>query len=206
MKQASWLELEALQCERDDRLLFSGLSLAAGPGELWQVAGPNGAGKSTLLRILVGLYGFFEGRVHWQTPDAGRDSLAFIGHRSGLREELTAGENLAWLCSLNVQSAAGIEAALAQVGMAGYEDVPVGQMSAGQQRRVALARLWLPGKPVWVLDEPFTALDSDGVALLESRLREHAAGGGLVIYSSHHRLADDVRQVLLGRGPGEVRA
>lgn len=201
----SWLlKVETLACERDDRLLFRDLGFRAAGGELWQVAGPNGAGKSTLLRILAGLFGFYSGRVCWSMAGVPTQQILFLGHRSGLREELTARENLAWYCALHQQPVSAIDAALTSVGMAGYEDVPVAQMSAGQQRRVALARLWLPGKQVWILDEPFTAVDAAGVDMLEQRLRQQVADGGLVIYSSHHRLAEDSRQVLLGQGPGAV--
>lgn len=204
LSEQGLLEVESLACERDDRRLFHDLSFRAAAGELWQVAGPNGAGKSTLLRILAGLYGFHEGHFRWHLPEPASAGLLFLGHRNGLRDELTALENLRWLCALHDQPVHGLEVALDLVGMAGYGDVPLAQMSAGQQRRVALARLWLPGKPVWVLDEPFTALDAGGVLLLEGRLREHVAAGGLVLYSSHHRLADDVHQVLLGDGAGQV--
>ena len=198
------LQVEALGCERDERLLFSELDFAACAGEIWQVAGPNGAGKTTLLRILAGLHGFHDGRVRWQVPGAQRrdahDQILFLGHLPGLREELTAEENLRWLCALHQQPVSDIPAALAAAGLAGYADAPVAAMSAGQKRRVALARLWLPGKAVWILDEPFTAIDVQGVAQIEARLREHAAGGGLVLYTSHHRLADDIRQIHLGGG------
>lgn len=202
------LTLDALSCERDDRLLFSQLSLTASAGEIWQVAGANGAGKTTLLRVLVGLHGFYEGEVRWQLPGChhrqGRDGLLYLGHRPGLRDELTALENLRALCAIHQQDATLLPAALAAVGLRGFEDAPVGSLSAGQKRRVALARLWLPGKPVWVLDEPFTAIDLDGVALLEQQLRVHAAAGGLVIYTSHHRLAGDIHQVHLGAARPQV--
>lgn len=204
MSEQVLLEVQSLACERDDRSLFRDLSLRASAGELWQVAGPNGAGKSTLLRILAGLYGFYSGQFHWRLPEPAAAGVLFLGHRSGLREELTAADNLRWLCALHQQPVDQLESVLAHAGMDGYADVPVGQMSAGQQRRVALARLWLPGKPVWILDEPFTAVDAAGVMLLEQRLREHVADGGLVLYSSHHRLAEDSHQVLLGDGPGRV--
>lgn len=196
------LRVEQLGCERDERVLFRDLAFDACAGEIWQVAGANGTGKTTLLRILAGLHGFHDGRVRWQVPGAlhasAHDQILFLGHLAGLREELTAQENLRWLCALHHQPTALISAALAAVGLAGYEDAPVAAMSAGQKRRVALARLWLPGKAVWILDEPFTAIDAAGVALIEQRLRKQAAAGTLVIYTSHHRLAADTRQIHLG--------
>ena len=207
----SLLTVEALGCERDDRLLFSGLTFTAQAGDIWQVVGPNGAGKTTLLRILAGLFGFYEGVVTWQDALALRQNMLYLGHRPGLREELTPLENLTWLSALHGQgrdAALGrmLGDALAAVGLAGFEEVPVGHLSAGQKRRVALARLWLPGKPVWILDEPFTAIDAEGVALIEARLQQHAQAGGLVIYTSHHRLAADIRQIRLGDGRSEVLA
>lgn len=196
------LQCEDLFCERDDRILFEGLSFALETGEVMQVAGPNGAGKSTLLRILAGLSGQFEGRVSWPAAASGqrdyRQDLLYIGHRAGIREELTALENLAWWCRLHRQASVDLMAALAQVALAGFEDVPVSMLSAGQKRRVMLALLWCTEKPVWLLDEPFTALDSAGVMQLEARLRAHAEQGGLVVYSSHHRLSEQVRHLHLG--------
>jgi heme exporter protein A len=196
--QDAWLTVEQLHCERDDRLLFDGLSFSAASGQLWQVVGPNGAGKTTLLRILVGLHGHFEGKVDWQVAGDLREQLLYIGHQPGLRDELTPLENLRWLDALHGERDVDLWAALAQVGLTGFEDVPVAHLSAGQKRRVALARLWPGRKPVWVLDEPFTAIDASGVAQVEARLAEHAEQGGLVIYTSHHRLNDRVRQLHLG--------
>lgn len=205
------LQADQLTCERDDRVLFEGLSFAARAGEVWQVAGPNGAGKTTLMRIIAGLHGDFSGQLDWPLARAsGRDprqQLLTIGHRPGLRSELTPLENLRWWLALHQSELDVVEAeqALARLGLAGYETVPVAQMSAGQTRRVALSMLWLLNKSVWLLDEPFTALDVDGVALIEARLRQLADGGALVLYSSHHRVNGEARQVRLGNGPGEVR-
>jgi heme exporter protein A len=205
------LQAEDLTCERDDRVLFAGLSFAAAAGEIWQVAGPNGAGKTTLMRIIAGLHGHYEGHLRWPVAvSAGKDprqQMLSLGHRPGLRAELTALENLRWWLALHQQPLVTDQAerALARLGLAGYEAVPVAQLSAGQTRRVALSLLWLLDKSVWLLDEPFTALDVEGVALIETRLRELADGGALVLYSSHHRLNGEARQICLGRGAGEVR-
>jgi heme exporter protein A len=205
------LQAEQLTCERDDRTLFEGLSFRAFAGEIWQVAGPNGAGKTTLLRIIAGLHGHYDGEVRW--PDAEvagldpRQQLLTIGHRAALRTELTPLENLRWWLALHQQrlQPERVEAALVQLGLAGYDTVPVAQLSAGQTRRVALSLLWLLDKRVWLLDEPFTALDADGVVLIETRLRELAANGALVLYSSHHRLNGEARQIQLGQGRGSVQ-
>ena len=201
------LQVDALGCERDERSLFVGLTFTAHAGDVWQVAGPNGAGKTTLLRILAGLFGFYDGHLRWQLPLTLRESMLYLGHRPGLREELTPLENLTWLSALHGQKQdAALMAALSAVGLGGFEDLPVAHLSAGQKRRVALARLWLPGKSVWILDEPFTAIDAEGVALVEAQLRKHAAAGGLVIYTSHHQLAADTRQILLGQGTARISA
>lgn len=192
------LQVRNLACERDDRLLFSELTFAASVGQLWQVAGPNGAGKTTLLRMLAGLFTHYEGEIHWLLDGDPREQLLYIGHQPGLRDELTAIENLRWLNALHGWRDLDVWAALARVGLTGFEDVPVAGLSAGQKRRVALARLWLGEKKVWILDEPFTAIDAGGVTLVERRLAEHARRGGLVIYTSHHRLNDRVRQLHLG--------
>lgn len=198
------VQANALFCERDARILFKGLSFSAKSGEIWQVVGPNGAGKTTLLRILAGLFQFFDGDVMWHgVARHEAKPLLYLGHRAGLREELTAEENLKWLAALHRQPLGDIAAALSQVGLRGYEDVFVADMSAGQKRRVALARLWLPGKQVWILDEPFTALDVDGVAMMEVRLREFANEGGLVIYTSHHKVDENCKIIQLGKKAGQ---
>lgn len=176
-------------------MLFRDLAFSAGDGEIWQITGANGAGKTTLLRILVGLHGFYEGEVHWRQPLA--PSLLYLGHQPGVREELSPRENLHFSQALCGQGG-DADAALDAVGLYGFEDVPVGRLSAGQKRRVALARLWLDERPVWVLDEPFTAIDQDGVERLDARLRQAATTGTLVLYTSHHRVGDNVRRLHLG--------
>lgn len=193
------VQAQDLFCERDARVLFEALSFHAKSGEIWQVVGPNGAGKTTLLRILAGLFQFYEGKVYWHGVSASEASpLLFLGHKAGVREELTAQENLQWLAALHGQPQDAIPQALEAVGLRGYETVAVADMSAGQKRRVALARLWLPDTKVWILDEPFTALDVDGVTLIEQHLKTFAQQGGLVIYTSHHKVDAQCQQVRLG--------
>ncbi len=196
------LVLEQLSCERDDRLLFSGLSLTASAGEIWQITGANGAGKTTLLRILVGLHGFYEGVCQWWQPQW-QQELLYLGHQPGVREELNPLENLRYACALSEQGGDPM-AALAAVGLQGFEDVPAAHLSAGQKRRIALARLWLEHKAVWVLDEPYTAIDQDGVAALDQRIQQAAQAGALVIYTSHHQVGDGVRRLHLAHGQAEV--
>jgi len=201
-----------LSCVRDERTLFSGLSFTIEPGEMVQIEGRNGAGKTSLLRILAGLSSPDAGEVRWQGVSTRRQrdifhqQLLYLGHQPGVKSVLTAFENLAFYLSVNgpmVRGNASAEAiyqALENVGLLGYEDVTVGQMSAGQQRRVALARLWLSDAPLWILDEPLTAIDKQGVATLIALFEQHAQRGGMVLLTTHQDLQGvnrDVRKLRL---------
>lgn len=189
------LTLEHLSCERDARPLFSGLEARFHAGEQWQVQGPNGSGKTTLLRAIAGIGATARGRILWrgrpvqEDPWAFRRSLLYIGHSPGIKGALTPLENLAWYRALSAGTLSSDSlSALAEVGLAGYEDIPCHQLSAGQLRRVALARLYLSSAPLWILDEPFTAIDKAGVAVLEARFEAHVAAGGLVVMTSHQEV------------------
>jgi heme exporter protein A len=194
---------------RDGRTLFKELNLQLEAGRVLQVEGVNGAGKTTLLRILCGLTQPREGSVYWKGDDIRQcrtvyyEDLLYIGHHPGIKLELTALENLRFFHSLGGHdgAATALEQALEQVGLYGYEESPVRTLSAGQRRRVALARLWLSMAPLWVLDEPFTAIDRNGIRNLEIRLLHHIQAGGLVIMTSHQAVRLDgcpVQQLLLG--------
>ncbi|MDP2140866.1 MAG: cytochrome c biogenesis heme-transporting ATPase CcmA [Gammaproteobacteria bacterium] len=189
------LQASALFCERDERVLFSSLNFTLFPGEVMQVQGSNGSGKTTLLRILCGLNSSYEGEIFWLGEDIDDDreaflaSLLYIGHRVGVNKILTARENLRWSCALHAPvTDTDIDNAMARVGLLGYADVPCRNMSAGQQQRVSLARLLLSPAKLWVLDEPFTTLDIQGVKVLETLLAEHAEKGGAVLVTTHHKL------------------
>ena len=206
------LDARGLACERDDRWLFRELDLSVGPGEVLRVEGPNGSGKTTLLKILSGQLTDHQGELTWSGEPMRRVRTAFLanllymGHAPGVKATLTPLENLAWYQALNGERGNDAErlAALDEIGLSGFEDIPAAQLSAGQQRRVALARLVLMPRPLWVLDEPFTAIDRQGVGALERRIQAHARGGGSVILTTHHALPvlDELRSVVLGHSEG----
>ncbi len=185
-----------LTCYKQDRCLFQNLSIRIQPGELVYLKGPNGAGKTSLMRILVGLSSPDEGVVdcaglHTSAPAFAKDIL-FIGHKAGLNGLLTAKENLHYWCAQQQISVSqtGLFDVLERLNLVGLEEVPVKNLSAGQQRRVALARLWLKPATYWILDEPFTSLDVDGVAMMESAFAKHVKEKGAVLITSHQPLSE----------------
>jgi heme exporter protein A len=204
------LEARGLTIRRGFRLLFEGLDLDLRAGEILQFTGPNGTGKSTLMRILAGFIQADAGRIDWRgLPEEIEPAglLHYHGHREGLREALTPRENLAFSAGLLGGDPRRIAAALDALDAGMLGDLPVQVLSAGQRRRVALARLLVAPRPVWLLDEPLAALDTAGQALVGTLLTQHAARGGLAIVATHQSLGIDVRHLTLGRiGAGEAVA
>ena len=189
------LRARDLFCERDERVLFESLNFDVREGQILQIKGSNGSGKTTLLRILCGLNGAYKGAIHWyqerieEQVKMFHSSLLFIGHRVGVNKALTPVENLRWSCGLQQQVAVDdLYKALQEVGLHGFEESQCFTLSAGQQQRVSLARLLISTAKLWVLDEPFTTLDSRGVKQLEELLGNHANSGGAVIVTTHHNL------------------
>ncbi|MEC6813968.1 cytochrome c biogenesis heme-transporting ATPase CcmA [Photobacterium toruni] len=214
------LSVANLSCVRDERVLFDELNFTISSGELVQIEGPNGAGKTTLLRIIAGLGHSDSGEVQWCNENIAtaredyHQALLFLGHQTGVKRELTAFENLAFFQAMHTcqqgsdlkgaPAVSGDDAlwqALAHVGLAGREDISAGQLSAGQQRRVALARLWLSNHKLWVLDEPLTAIDKQGIKVLEALFLAHAERGGMVLLTTHQDMfvdSDRLRKIKLG--------
>jgi heme exporter protein A len=190
------LEISDLACARGDHRLFTGLSFSLSEGELLQVEGVNGSGKTSLLRTLCGFMVPEAGVVRWRGEDI-RDlredyhaEMVYLGHLNAIKDELNALENLhinAGLagCSLDDKQAI---TALRRMGLRGRETLPVKVLSQGQRRRVALARLLVGNAPLWILDEPLTALDVGAIGLMQALIGEHLANNGMVIYTTHQPL------------------
>lgn len=186
------LEAERVHLWRGDRHVLRGVTLRAAPGDAVHVRGPNGAGKTSLLRTLAGFLWPEEGEIRYagQPVAADRDAyaaaFAYLGHDNALKGDLTALENLRFLLGLRrARAPADAAALLGRLGLAGHLDRPVRTLSAGQRRRVALARVVLDGAPVWLLDEPFTNLDAVAVGSCAELVNAHVRAGGIVLYTAH---------------------
>lgn len=191
------LEARQLECTRGDRRLFTDLSFKLGRGQLLRVAGANGSGKTSLLRIMCGLVAPSAGEMRWQGRPIRTEreeysrNLVFIGHLNALKDDLTALENLQVAAALGGRpsDAGRMHAALERFGVAHCAELPAKVLSQGQRRRVALARLALaPAAPLWILDEPFSALDVAAVVELEGLLASHLASGGMVVLTTHQEV------------------
>ena len=192
----SSLRANALTCVRGERTLFTGLDLEVSAGEWLHIRGENGIGKTSLLRLLSGLTKPAAGEIFWNEqlisadPSEYHRNLLFLGHRDSLKEDLTALENLSIATALDGIAVTEDEILLAlhRFGLRGREDLPVNCLSAGQKRRVLLARLLLRQAKLWILDEPFNALDVRAVEMLSELILEHIASGGMAIMTSHQEI------------------
>jgi len=203
------LEIVNLACSRGDRHLFTGLNFSLDTGSLLYVQGRNGSGKTTLLRTICGLFLQDEGDIRWNGENVRELSeeftkeVVYLGHLNGIKSDLTGLENLQVSTVLDGDevSEEQIWDALKRMGLAGFEDLPTKVLSQGQKRRVALARLLLNDSKLWILDEPFTALDVAAVDLLQSVIAEHVENGGMVILTTHQEVAltsGQIQQLQLG--------
>jgi len=189
------LHIKSVTCIKQERCLFADLNFSLNSGQIMQLAGPNGAGKTSLLRIVAGFSVPDEGAIFYNQQAITKHyeeyatDLLFIGHKTGVNVQLSALENVRhWLHINGYTNEPDLYPILAKLGLVGLEDVPVRMLSAGQQRRVALVRLWLSDAKLWVLDEPFTALDKNGVAFLQQRFSEHLKSGGAILLTTHQDL------------------
>lgn len=182
-----------LECIRNEQVLFSGLSFSLAAGEIVHIVGSNGSGKSSLLQILAGLLNPQKGEVLWQGRPIQQirqdycQQLLYLGHKIGLKAQLTLKENLQLAACMGHKKYDTIKQVLERFSLDKYLDTLCYQLSAGQKQRVALARLLILDTKLWLLDEPFNALDQDSMGLLETILAEHVNGGGMVIFTSHQK-------------------
>ena len=203
------LEVSDLCCVRGEKPLFSGLDFCLGAGELLYLQGRNGSGKTSLLRILSGLLPAAGGEIRWrgepveQLGEDYRRELCFLGHHNAIKEELTPLENLLISARLvdESQDVEGALAALARLGLVGREDLPCRYLSQGQKRRVALSRLVNDRRALWLLDEPFVALDTAAVELVATLIAMHVQLGGMAVLTTHQPVdiaVDTIHKLVLG--------
>ena len=195
---------EALACRRGERLVFAGLDFRLPAGGALVLTGSNGSGKSSLLRLMAGLIAPVAGRLNWGSesiahePTQYRAALHYLGHLDATKPAMTPRETLAFWAALRAAAApAAVAAALAAFGLTAIADWPCRWLSAGQRRRLALARLIASPAPIWLLDEPTAALDADGEARLVAAIAEHRGGGGRVAVATHQPIALDAPTMLV---------
>lgn len=199
------LSARGLTLFRGERCLFTDLEFALNPAELLVLEGKNGSGKTSLLRAIAGLIEFEAGELEWNGVAVLRQrqvfhgALAWLAHRTGLKGDLTLIENLRFEANLRAQKNVEFDEILLRLGIERLTKLPLRALSAGQQRRVALARMLLADVPLWLLDEPFTNLDREGRALVLELVDEHLAEGGMCIMAAHQdiEIAGTIRRVML---------
>jgi len=210
MPDEALLSVHDLACTRGERLLFKGMNFTVGSGELLLVQGGNGQGKTSLLRLLTGLSRPDQGEVRWRGEliqrqrDTYHAEMTYLGHANGVKEDLNPIENLRFAEGLRGHAfdAARATATLERLGLARCLDLPCRVLSFGQRRRVALAALLMSTAKLWILDEPLTGLDAHAVALMEQLIRDHLAGGGLAVATTHQALNLEgipVKRLLVGK-------
>ena len=207
MSSPALLETRGLSCNRNDRLLFENLDFVLDPGQMLVVEGPNGCGKTSLLRILTGLRLADGGEILWRGEAIDRlagdyyEQVAYVGHHDGVKHELSCLENLRLARAMGVPSTADLDAVLEQVNLYAYGETEVGSLSAGQKRRLALARLLATDSMLWILDEPFTSLDKASMSMFASLFEQHLRQQGLIVMTSHHDISlptQSVQRLQLG--------
>ena len=202
MRSQLVLTAHEITCIRGQRALFTNLNLTISAGEILHIQGSNGSGKTSLLRILCGTSQPDNGTVLWQSQDirtcrsAYYEHLAYIGHTNGIKLELTPKENLSCLAAIKGFAAdSEIDLALTQSGLYRDRDIPCIHLSAGQRRRVAIAWLFMTQASIWILDEPLTAVDQDGIDITRSRFSQHLDDGGLIVLTGHQHLQFEGRKI-----------
>ena len=203
MPHAIGLAALEISCQRGGRTIYRDLSFRLAPGEALLVTGPNGAGKTSLLRQVAGLLPLAGGALSLEGagPDAAIPELShYVGHANAVKASLSVAENLAFWAQFLGARNQPLEAALAAFGLASLADLPAGLLSAGQKRRLALARLLAATRPIWLLDEPQTSLDKASLKLLDAALKDHLETGGIAVVASHAKLgAKLAKHLALGK-------
>ncbi len=194
MPDTNIFALRNIEFHRNGNLLFSDISTSLESGDILQIEGPNGSGKTTLLRLITMALSPCLGEITWQGENVTHirekylKDVLFLGHQPGLNESLSVEENLIWWRRLNKSNSLTDSDALKRTGLIGYKSISCSHLSAGQLRRAALARLHVAEAKLWILDEPFSALDKEGSSELKILLLEHLSRGGIVVLSAHHDL------------------
>ncbi len=207
MSTSALLQTRNLGCIRNDRELFVNLDIALSPGQMLVVEGPNGCGKTSLLRILTGLRLADHGEILWRGEPIDRlagdyyEQVSYVGHHDGVKAELSCLENLRLARAMGIPSDLDLDDVLDQVQLFRYGDSEAGSLSAGQKRRLALARLLATESMLWVLDEPFTSLDRDSMALFSGLFEQQLRRDGIIVMTSHHEIVlPAVQLIRLGLG------